>query len=910
MRPVVIFPLLTAVLRLSAADATGDQVEFFEKRIRPVLVRSCYPCHSNAVAKPMGDVRLDTKEGLSAVATRLPDTLSHTSKVRMPPSGKLPDEQIADIAAWVKMGAPSYPTAKAGNGKHWAFQPVQDPPVPAVKNKEWVRSPVDAFILSKLETKNLTPAPSANKRDLIRRVTYDLIGLPPTAAEVEAFVADNSPDAFKRVVDRLLASPHYGERWARHWLDLVRYAETNGHEYDNEKMAPWRYRDYVIRAFNQDLPYDQFVREHIAGDLLSKKRYTADGAFEESALGTGFLWFGEVLNSATDPVKSRADEVDNQIDVVGKAFLGLTIACARCHDHKFDPIPTADYYRFAGVLQSTEMTERVVDSPDRAAQIKKLSAQIRAINEEIETIRRTREPAQPQYSYRPEDSIFDSFDQGFGKWNIAGAAFGGAPVKGSATSSAAGSDVFVGSVTSPKFKTTDKLFLHVRISGSKAPQRMNERGPLRFTIVNDRFKSQHIVPDGTPGSQWKTLRLTFERNRICYFEIVDHSREGWISVDEIVFSDSKEPPPTVEPSPVPVRPLGTQQNEAIRELELKRADLESQVPESSFATVATDYQAHNIKIHLRGNHQNLGEEVPRGFLKLIATDNNVTSNGSGRSEVAEWIASTRHPLLARVMVNRIWKHHFGRGIVRSTDNFGATGDPPTHPELLDYLASRFIENGWSMKSMHRMMLLSSTYQMSSTPDAKAKEADPDNQLVHHVSVQRLEAEAIRDALLSVSGSLKPDLFGPSVGPYISKYQDGRGKPQSGPLDGNNRRSIYIQVRRNFISPMFLAFDYPLPISSIGARSVSTVPSQALLLLNNEFVAQQADRWGARVMAAASDPAERIRMMYRDAFSRDPEKNEIDQIVAFVNEQGTAEERKVWASVAHVLVNSPEFIYVR
>jgi uncharacterized protein DUF1553 len=262
------------------------------------------------------------------------------------------------------------------------------------------------------------------------------------------------------------------------------------------------------------------------------------------------------------------------------------------------------------------------------------------------------------------------------------------------------------------------------------------------------------------------------------------------------------------------------------------------------------------------------------------------------------------------MVNRIWKHHFGRGIVRSTDNFGATGDTPTHPELLDYLATRFVESGWSVKSLHRMMLLSSAYQMGSTPAAKAKEADPENQLVHYMPVQRLEAEAIRDALLSVSGSLKPDLFGPSVVPYISKYQDGRGKPVSGPLDGNNRRSIYIQVRRNFISPIFLAFDYPLPISSIGARSVSTVPSQALLLLNNEFVAQQADRWGAKVVAAASDPAERIRLMYRDAFARDPENSEVDEILAFVKEQGATEERKVWASVAHVLVNSPEFIYVR
>jgi hypothetical protein len=915
MRALIVLALSLVPVVVTAADATPEQIEFFEKRVRPVLVRSCYSCHSSAVAQPMGNVRVDTKEGLSAVSSRMGDAVSYKSKVKMPPSGKLPDEQIADIAAWVKMGAPSYPDAKAGGGKnHWAFQPVKDPAVPPVRNKEWVRSPVDAFVLSKLEQRNLEPAPPAEKRDLIRRATFDLIGLPPEPGDVDAFLADNSPDAFKRVVDRLLESPHYGERWARHWLDLVRYAETNGHEYDNDKPAPWRYRDYVIRAFNQDLPYNQFVREHLAGDLLPRKRFTADGAYEESALGTGFLWFGEVLNSTTDPVKSRADEVDNQIDVVGKAFLGLTVACARCHDHKFDPIPTADYYRFAGVLHSTEMMERVIDSPERTAVIRKLGAEILSINEEIESIKKTAKPRQPSYSYRPEDSVFDSFDQGFGKWNISGAAFGSAPVNESATSSAAGSDVFVGTLTSPKFKTTDKLFLHVRISGSKGDPKLNERGPLRFTIVNDRFKSQHIVPEGVAGSKWKTLRLTFERNRICYFEIVDHSRDGSISVDEIVFSDSKEPPPVVEPPPVTPRLLGTQQNEAIRELEVKRAHLESQVPESAFAAVATDYQPHNVKVHLRGSHTNLGDEVPRGFLKLVAGDKNEALRGSGRQEVAEWVSSTQDPLLARVMANRIWKHHFGRGIVKSPDNFGLMGDPPSHPELLDYLASRFVEKNWSVKSLHRLIVLSSAYQMSSTAPAKAKEADPENQLVHHMPVQRLEAEAIRDALLSVSGSLKPDLFGPSVVPYISKYQDGRGKPVSGPLDGNGRRSLYIQVRRNFLSPMFLAFDYPLPISSMGARSVSTVPSQALLLLNNEFVAQQAERWGAKVMSATSDPVERVRLMYRTAFAREPEQRESEEILAFTKTPAASAEptaeRKVWADIAHVLINSPEFIYVR
>jgi hypothetical protein len=762
-----------------------------------------------------------------------------------------------------------------------------------VKRKQWVRSPVDAFILSRLESKALAPAPPADRLTLLRRVTYDLTGLPPTAAELEAFQKDTSPDAFRRVVDRLLASPHYGERQARHWLDLVRFAETNGHEFDNEKLAPWRYRDYLIRAFNADVPYDQFVREHIAGDLLPRQRYTPDGAFEESSVATSFFWFGEVLNSATDPVKSRADEVDNQIDVAGKAFLGLTVACARCHDHKFDPIPTADYYAVAGVLQSTDLRERAIDSPERAAKIASLSEQIRAI-------RGTPAGAPSTVRYRPEDSVHANFNEGFGEWHASGAAFGKAPVNGTASSLAGGSDRFVGTLTSPKFRTTDKLFLHVRVSGSKGDASLNERGPLRLTLVNAGFKAQHVVPDGTPGSKWKRVRLVLERNRICWFEIVDHSRDGHIAIDEIVFSDSPEPPPTEEPPPAPAPELTA-------EAAARIAELEAQIPESAFAMVATDHQPANVKLHVRGNHLSLGDEVPRGLLRLVANETKPRPvDGSGRREFAEWIASPANPLTARVMVNRIWKHHFGRGLVRTPDNFGMMGETPTHPELLDYLAARFVEGGWSIKKLHRLILLTSAYAMSSDPPPAARAADPENKLLSHMPVRRLEAEAIRDAILTVSGSLNPKLYGPSIVPYISPYQDGRGKPKSGPLDGEGRRSLYIQVRRNFIPSMFLAFDYPLPISSIGARGASTVPAQALLMMNNEFVAQQAAVWAANVTSLTpADPRERLRLMYRSAFARDADTRETEEVMSYV-----AQHKNPWPDIAHVLFNSPEFLYLR
>ena len=906
------------------AQVAVDQAEFFEKKIRPVLAGSCYGCHNSKMKTPMGGLQIDTRDGLlrggdsgKAIVpgdpemSRLIMAVSYAHDLKMPPSGKLTDAQIADLTDWVKMGAPDPRTAPATTQpvtnkrydftegrKFWAFQPVRKPAIPVVKHSSWVQSPIDAFLLSKLEEKGLTPAGPADKRGLLRRVTFDLTGLPPTPAEVEAFVNDESPKAFEKVVDRLLGSPRYGERWARHWLDLVRYAETNGHEYDNDKLAPWRYRDYVIRAFNEDVPYNQFVREHIAGDQLPSKRLRSDGAMWESPLGTTQFWFNEVLNSATDSEKSRADDVDNQIDVVGKTFLGLTVACARCHDHKFDPIPTADYYALAGVFRSTDLREAALDSPERTAKIADLSRRIKELKRES--------PKQPRPSiaYRPEDKVFERFeDSAFGKWVTQGEAFADATVNGAADSEAAGSDVFAGTLTSPKFRTGKELYLHVRIGGTKGDPALKERGPLRFTIVADGYKGQHIVPDGGPA-KWKTLKLTFERERTCYFEIVDRARDGHIVVDEIVFSSEAKPPSETEFPPAPNTELSAERRDEI-------AKLEAQVPESEFAMIAEDRDCHDARLNIRGNHKNLGEEVPRRFLQIIAGEQQPPiSSGSGRLHIANWMASADNPLTARVMVNRIWKHHFGSGIVRSTDNFGKMGEAPTHPELLDYLASGFVEGGWSVKSLHRLIVLSRAYQMSSAASEEAKKLDPANKLLQHMPVRRLEAEEIRDTILETAGTLDEKMFGPSVPPYISAYQDGRGKPKTGPLDGAGRRSIYIQVRRNFMTPLFVAFDYPTPISAIGSRTVSTVPSQALMMMNNEFVAQQAGKWADRVIASTSNPRERVRQMYSTAFARPAEEKEVSSILAFVNNQQSRPESAVWTDVAHVLFNSAEFLYVQ
>jgi len=1147
-----------------AATPSAEQVEFFEKRIRPVLVEKCYSCHSSQSPMVMGGLRLDNAEGLlkggdsgPAIVPGAPEKSLLIKAVgykdlhlKMPPTGKLSDDEIQRLTEWVKMGAPDPRKELAGVVQpkagidfekartFWAFRKIPQISVPLVQQTAWVRSPIDNFVLAQLERNGLKPSPPADKHAWLRRVTFDLVGLPPSTQEIENYLSDTSAGAQQRVVDRLLASPHYGERWARHWLDVVRFAETNGHEFDNDKLDAWRYRDYVIRAFNQDIAYDQFVKEHIAGDLMSQKRLSADGTHWESPLATGFYWFGEVLNSATDSVKSRADEVDNQIDVLTKAFLGLTGACSRCHDHKFDPIPTSDYYALAGFLQSTGISETVVDSPSTVKQIAVARTRIAAINRQIEVLLKAvlldhiqslssyllaaaeviprkagereetargiagkrglssdllsawaeriesaeKQPESIFYPYAnvlrrmrgdgkksfhaawaevlqavnataskgaavpagPErgDVLFEEFETaGFPKWKVVGEAFATGPVHrlqpnqplrdylGQGIASSFGvSNQMVGTLTSRKFKLP-KLFVHVLMGGSREEAR-GERARLRFTVVADGHKSLHLLPKGEAGLQWMTLRLTKEIGRQGYFEIVDRSTKGHIVVDRIVLSDSPEPAglpqvphdsllsslgptgvhsleslanayqrlfggmaerkvvsqadlqrldwalsPTgrledlirsssLEPKPNaasdlkreddlkrhpgPRRlpkaglqstgtdtryasarfarysgPLILSGSQSLERLWSKRRAAEDSIPESMFGMVGADEDPHDVKIHIRGNHKNLGELAPRRFLQIIAGEKQASvSKGSGRLQLAAWMVSRENPLTARVMVNRIWKHHFGQGLVRSVDNFGKTGEPPTHPELLDFLAQRFIESGWSMKAMHRMMVLSSTYAMSSHPVPEAEKRDPENRLLHRMPVQRLEAESIRDAILAVAGSLDPKTLGPSVPPHISAYQDGRGKPESGPLDGYGRRSIYIQVRRNFLSPMFMAFDYPSPISAIGRRSVSTVPSQALMLMNNEFVAGQADSWAQRLLQRGTTPENLVRKMFLTAFGRPTTSHEIQETLQFVREQrkkhaasdaGLSETQvgqRVWADVAHVLFNSAEFIYVR
>ena len=1054
--------------RLRAADASAEGIEFFEKKIRPLLADNCFKCHGNG--KKKGNLQLDSRAGLlrggdsgpAIVAGQPEQSLLikairyQDDNLRMPPRSKLADQHIADFAAWIKMGAPwpekiAAHTAgpgdtfdMAGRRRHWCWQPLQTCKPPAVRQADWPHSPIDHFVLAKLEANGLAPAKPADRRTLLRRVTYDLIGLPPTPAEIDAFLADDLPGAYAKVVDRLLASPHYGERWGRHWLDLVRFAETYGHEFDYEIPEAYRYRDYVIRAFNDDIPYDQFVVEHIAGDLLPAPRRHAVEHFNESILGTGFWFLGEMVHSPVDVRADEAERIDNQIDVLGKAFLGLTLACARCHDHKFDAITTKDYYALSGYLQSSRLQRTPIDAPARRLQtieqlkaLKRhathlaISAAAKRLHERAENFghyllsaRVQKEIAPPHDPLYPWDrlwgpltqpdqfiadrqalvqhlkdqvgqtsqalaaaTVFEDFQTGtFQKWFVSGDAFGTGPIQdarpllsadpGSVQTvvppgvahSGLVSDKLQGVLRSQSFVITKKKILY-HAAGRQAQINLIIDG---YQLIRDPiYGGLTIKIDQGDDFQWHAQDVSMWLGHRAYVELIDNG-PGYIAVDKIVCSDER--PPAYAPNPLLVSLLGdprlTSRDDLARKYQslfveiveqwqggnlAAQADckervallnwllhhlpsqrqsdasaehgqlagfvkhckeLEAALSPTQQCLAMADGTGWNDHVHIRGSPNRFGEEVPRRFLEAIAGDNRPCSQrGSGRLELARCMIDRPDALLPRVMVNRIWQHHFGAGIVRSPDNFGALGELPTDPELLDYLATEFVRQGWSIKAMHRLMLLSSTYQMASRSEEASEARDPQNKLWHRMPIQRLEAECIRDALLAVSGQLHRTLYGPSVSPYLTPHMSGRGRPaQSGPLDGNGRRSIYLNVRRNFLTPLFLAFDYPIPFTTMGRRSVSNVPAQALALMNNPFVAQQAESWAAQALAQARQtPRERISDLYVAAFGRPPEDREMAEALNFLEEQGKRYNRvgdpQVWRDLCHVLFNVKEFIFI-
>ncbi len=827
---VAVTGLLVARLVLApaaAADEAGDA--FFESKVRPVLVAHCYECHSAQAKKQRGGLLLDSRDGLRkggdtgpALVPGKPDQSRLIRAVRyadedlrMPPKGKLPVTVVADLEAWVKMGAPDprtgtavKPPAVPGTAArdHWAFRPPRPHPPPAVKDASWPYDDVDRFVLARLEEKGLRPARDADRHTLLRRVTFDLTGLPPTPEEIEAFVNDPSPRAFEKVVDRLLGSPGFGDRWGRHWLDLAQFADTVSVDRLFPDKNAWRYRDYVIRAFNEDRPFDRFVREQLAGDLLPAPSPPAPlprgergdvGARAERVVATAFLTHGPTQTINQFKEQLRWDVVDNQVAKVGQVFLGLTLQCARCHDHKFDPVAQDEYYALAGIFQNLRVVEGFVGDS------MVFSDWVRVPLPEDAAERAQRERAVAE---------------------------------------------------------------HARVRAGMERQLEQERANLT------RLQQKQKETKGPDAALEKDLAAARQRAGGLEARLLDH-----------VKGNAPEPP-------------------------------------SMFAAKEVSPPS-NARVTVRGNAYQLGAEVPRGFVRVAtgARPPAIPPQASGRVQLADWLTDPKNPLTGRVAVNRVWHHVFGAGLVRSVDNFGLRGDRPTHPELLDHLALRFVEAGWSVKGLVRELVLSRTYRMASDHDPAAFAVDPDNKLLWRMNRRRLEAEAMRDAALQASGQLDRGRGGPALPPAgwlggaVNNYVLIKGEPPP-PAAVANRRTVYLPVYRRPApwADGLMLFNAPPPSVLTGARPETTVPTQALYLMNAPFLVEQGKRAAARLLARKdlSDDG-RVRRFYLEALSRPAREQEVRRALGFIGTMAEAPpgadvRAEAWALFCHAVFASNEF----
>lgn len=869
------------------AESDAKGVEFFESQIRPLLADNCYQCHSRQSKKTKGGLLLDSPEGLlkggdsgELFVTGDPDksllvkAVSYKDKdLRMPPDDKkLTDVQIAAVEAWVKMGSPlprvdvRADKIKANARTHWAFQPVKQPAIPAVKNQGWVQSPVDAFILAKLEAAGMQPTDPADKRTLIRRATYDLIGLPPSAEEVEAFEADQSPNAFATVVDRLLDSKHYGERWGRHWLDVARYAST-------DSPYAFTYRDYVIRAFNDDLPYDKFLLQQLAADQLDL------GQNKEALAGLGFLTVGRQFGD------NIHDTIDDRIDVVTRGTMGLSVSCARCHDHKYDPIPTRDYYSLHGVFASSVMPEEmpvIGTAPDPKTYADYLSK------------RRPLQAKWDDFIHKQEVDVLKQHRQQTAQYlllsreptklaELNGEEFGLSDRKILRTGSARWVKAL--EEMDPK---SDPIFAPWFAFAALPAADFAQRAKIlsvRLAVNSLTRPLNSLVIRALAGEPPTSLKEVAERYGKLFDDVNKHWQERLPSdaqsqalpqADEEALRQvfyGKDSPGNLSaevirtlynvPATMQIGPLRAQ---------LTRLDATHPgAPQRAMALVDSP-QPKNSHIFIRGNPNRLGEEAPRQFLAILSGNKREPfTHGSGRLELARDIASPENPLTARVMVNRLWLHHFGAGLVTTPDDFGLRSDPPSHPELLDYLAWRFVQDGWSLKKLHRLLMLSSAYQQKSDDNLRYEKLDPDNRLLAKMNRRRLDFESMRDTLLFAAGNLDASFGGRPVD--LIKQQGGSG----------SRRTVYGTIDRNDLPTLFRIFDFANPDLSTAQRDATTVPQQALFFLNSPFVTEQAHTMVSQPsFQRLSDETGLIRYLYQRVYQRDPSAEEIKRGLHFLH----------------------------
>jgi hypothetical protein len=1079
LRPFLFLLFAAALFSTRAADTA-----FFESKIRPALVEYCYKCHSAQSEKLKGGLHLDTREGLlqggDTGPTIVPGDPDKSLLIRalrykdealqMPPKKRLPDVIVNDFVAWVKSGAPDprgsettvvkdapksnnydFAVARAS----WAFRKPIDPPIPRVKNAKWIKTSIDPFILSKLESKGLAPTTAATKRQLIRRATFDLNGLPPTPAEIDAFLADNSPEAYPRLIDRLLDSPQYGERWARHWLDVVRYTDSldsRGSGSEGDISEAYKYRDWVVQAFNNDLPFSDFIVQQFAGDLLP----APSGGFNTNGvIATGVMAIGEWGTGDADKDKMLTDIVDDQIDVTGRAFLGLTLACARCHDHKFDPIPTEDYYSLAGIFFSSHIVAKPGDKTagtpvirvplapgEELTRRKAREEKIAALDKELETLKDSylnalatnaiehaadyvqaaRAKTKPA---RLDPRILDQWVQYLGFGDIALLSRPVSNVQGKEGLHAwippgkdnpsvtvnttdhqidfltiklpartvavhpSPADAIVVGWKAPgdgKFSFKGKVTDVDKECGNGIEWRLQTRGSTRRELASGAienggakvFDEMHdleiasgdfiellVLPKGDYSCDSTAVELEIaSAGRVWNLtkDLVANPHAGNPHSSVWYFYDGagQRPPQDLPNESALAQWFANPNSETAAKVQAalqeqignsaardEKSDFAKNNPDNKlfrllinprgafWATLRRDLDnipesdraharalagelaqlrdnpppplpfAHALQeggvptsvhegtkdahIHIRGRYDRLGSVVPRRFPRLLAGDDRQPiTEGSGRLQLARWLASADNPMTARVMVNRIWQHHFGEGIVRTPNNFGKLGTPPSHPELLDHLAHRFIESGWSIKAMHRLMMLSATYQQSSIPPAKTFAADPANELFGRMNRQRLEAEAIRDTLLATAGKL-----------------DLRNGGKSARELNMPRRTIYLTTIRSERSDYRALFDAADASAIVEKRITSTVAPQALFLLNNNFTLEQVKALTERMnREAPAEPERRVDWLYENLFGRPASKQEEKIARQFVD---TTPES--WEAYAQALLASNEFVYI-
>jgi mono/diheme cytochrome c family protein len=973
------FPLLFALVLLPSAALAQDKkptpqaVQFFESKVRPVLVDNCFECHSGK--KHRGGLSL---ESLSAILeggdqgpaivpghpekSLLVKAINHDGKTKMPPppkNKKLNRDEIDALTQWVRMGAPwpgSDKTPRKGefvisakDRAHWAYQPVKRPHVPNVKDKAWVKNPIDAFILAKLEANGLAPAPPASKQELARRLYFDLTGLPPTPADIEAFINDKTPDAYEKLVDKLLASPQFGEKWARHWLDLVRYAETNSYERDNPKPNIWRYRDYVIRAFNDDKPFDRFLKEQLAGDEL----YPGDN---DALIATGFYRLGVWDDEPVDPKQARYDGLDDIIAVIGQSMLGMTLDCARCHNHKIDPIAQKDYYKMLAFLHGVNHYRgggaddlRPIGSVEQMAAYNKIlkehnekKAKIQAALTEIENEYRKLSKQSAQLVGSDLDDLTYKFYRSAWKklpdfTQLKHEDEGKLPKKlfdiGPRTRNEAFGFVYDGFLIAP---ADGKYTFHLD-SDDGSRLTVDGKTVITYDGIHGMGKVQSKSVELKKGRL--PIKLEYFQNVFGYGLYVAWSGPGF-EKRNLSASDANDVSDiTAQIHRDGAKVLGEKRYDQWftlqKQMNLVRTPPKMPNVDMALCVVETGPNAPETFVMNRGNPHVLGDKVEPGYPTVFnipdASDVKPIGKSSGRRSVlANWIASKENPMTARVMVNRIWQHHFGRGIVRTPNDYGLQGAQPTHPELLDWLASEFVSptspdrkgGGWSMKAMHRLILTSNAYRMSSraTPQAaeQGTKLDVANDLFWRSDMRRLSAEEIRDSVLAVSGNLNLKMHGPGVYPPIPKEVlagqsvPGRGWPTSKP-DEASRRSVYVHVKRSLIHPLLEAFDFAEADRPTPVRFTSTQPTQALTLLNGEFMNSQAKIFADRLKKEAGDDVSaQVRRGLYLATQRSPSDAEVRRGVRLIEElqrEDRVSGDQALQAFCLVVLNLNEFMYL-